>query len=85
MEMGLLSLLLTILPVNLAVPVLPTPEALGRAYGLYGFDKDNLLKRLTKATKHLIVSQNETTGEIVQGVKSIARHQSLVIEVLLCN
>ena len=57
-EMGLLSLLMTLLPMSMAAPVLPTPEALGKPYGLYGSDKENLLKRLTKSTKHLIVSEN---------------------------
>jgi len=68
MEMGLMSLLLTILPISLAAPVLPTPEALGRAYGLYGFDKDNLLNRLSKSTKHLIEWDESYTLENAAGV-----------------
>lgn len=53
-ELVILNLLIAIVPPCLSAPLLPTPEALGRAYGLYGYDKDNLLKRITKMAKHLV-------------------------------
>jgi hypothetical protein len=64
---SLISLLITLLPLSIATPVLPTPEALGRAYGLYGFDKIALLNRLKKTTRHLIEWDETYTLENAAG------------------
>lgn len=63
-----MSLLITIFPICFASPVLPTPEALGKAYGLYRFDRDNLLNRLSKTTKHLIEWDKTYTLENAAGI-----------------
>lgn len=64
----ILNLLLASVPPCLsAPPVLPTPEALRIAYGLYDFDKEKIVNRMTKVANHPIVWDPTYTLENAAG------------------